>query len=156
MDGCCGKRRIPGLAPLRQRADDIPGLVSHFTAHYAVRMNKHIDDIPVETLEALVRYSWPGNVRELQNFIERAVILSPGGVLRAPIGELEPLTSGEESPVVLHGLALVERDHIVRALEASKWVIGGRNGAAARLGMKRTSLVYRIKKLGIKRPTGDQ
>jgi formate hydrogenlyase transcriptional activator len=103
-------------------------------------------------MQALVRYAWPGNVRELQNFIERAVILSPGGVLRAPTGELDPPTSDEEAPVLLHGLALAERDHILRALEASNWVIGGRNGAAARLGMKRTSLVYRMQKLGIKRP----
>jgi formate hydrogenlyase transcriptional activator len=141
-----------GVPPLRQRAEDIPELVWHFTAHYARRMHKQIDDIPSETMHALVRYAWPGNVRELQNFIERAVILSPGGVLRAPIGELEPLTSDEAAPVVMHGLALVERDHILRALEASHWVIGGRNGAAARLGMKRTSLVYRMQKLGIKRP----
>jgi formate hydrogenlyase transcriptional activator len=140
------------VPPLRQRAEDIPELVWHFTAHYARRMNKQIDDIPSETMRALVRYAWPGNVRELQNFIERAVILSPGTVLRAPIGELEPLADGEAAPVALNGLALVERDHILRALEASKWVIGGLHGAAARLGMKRTTLVYRMQKLGIRRP----
>jgi formate hydrogenlyase transcriptional activator len=141
-----------GVPPLRQRAEDIPELVWHFTAHYARRMNRQIDDIPSETMQALVRYAWPGNVRELQNFVERAVILSPGTVLRAPIGELEPLAGSEAAPVALNGLALVERDHILRALEASKWVIGGHHGAAARLGMKRTSLVYRMQKLGIRRP----
>jgi len=137
---------------LRQRSEDIPRLVSHFTALYARRMNKGIDEIPSETMEALVRYRWPGNVRELQNFIERAVILSPHSVLRAPTSELEPFDSHRESNVRISGLAQVERDHILYALEASKWVIGGRNGAAERLGMKRTSLVYRMKKLRISRP----
>jgi formate hydrogenlyase transcriptional activator len=137
---------------LRQRTEDIPTLVSHFTARYARRMNKRIDEIPSETMEALVRYRWPGNVRELQNFIERAVILSPHSVLLAPTSELEPFNSHRESNVRISGLAQVERDHILYALEASKWVIGGRNGAAERLGMKRTSLVYRMKKLRISRP----
>jgi formate hydrogenlyase transcriptional activator len=137
---------------LRQRTEDIPTLVSHFTALYARRMNKGIDEIPSETMEALVRYRWPGNVRELQNFIERAVILSPHSVLRAPTSELEPFHSHRESNVRLSGLAQVERDHILYALEASQWVVGGRNGAAERLGMKRTSLVYRMKKLRISRP----
>jgi formate hydrogenlyase transcriptional activator len=88
----------------------------------------------------------------LQNFIERAVILSPHSTLRAPISELEPFNSHKESDVPMSGLAQVERDHILRALAATNWVIGGRNGAAARLGMKRTSLVYRMKKLRISRP----
>jgi formate hydrogenlyase transcriptional activator len=98
----------------------------------------------------LLRYQWPGNVRELQNFIERAVILSPQSVLRAPTSELEPFQPNKESNAPLNGLAEVERDHILRALEASNWVI---SGAAARLGMKRTSLAYRMKKLRIRRPT---
>src|SRR5262249_62408496 len=115
-------------------------------------MNKTIDRIPSETMDALVRYGWPGNIRELQNFIERAVILSPHSILRAPVAELESFHPKRGSDVVLSGLAEVERDHIVRALEASDWVVGGRNGAAARLGMKRTSLVYRMQKLGISRP----
>ena len=136
---------------LRERTEDIPRLVRHFTALYAQRMNKQIDVVPPETMDALVRYPWPGNVRELQNFIERAVILSPQSILRAPTSELEPLQKPKESNVPINGLAEVERDHIVRALEASKWVIGGKNGAATRLGMKRTSLVYRMKKLGIRR-----
>lgn len=137
---------------LRQRTEDIPTLVSHFTAIYARRMNRRIDDIPSDTIDALVRYRWPGNVRELQNFIERAVILSPHSVLRAPTSELEPLVSHRESSVPISGLAQVEREHILHALEASNWVVGGRNGAAERLGMKRTSLVYRMKKLRIGRP----
>jgi len=137
---------------LRQRSEDIPRLVRHFTTLYAQRMNKRIDVIPPETMEALVRYEWPGNVRELQNFIERAVILSPQSILRAPVSELEPFQPHGEPNTPINGLAEVERDHILRALQASNWVIGGRSGAAARLGMKRTSLVYRMKKLRINRP----
>ncbi len=136
---------------LRQRAEDIPELVRHFTALFSRRMNRRIEHIPVEAMEALVRYSWPGNIRELQNFIERAVILSPHSVLRIPIAELEPFHARRERDVVISGLAEVERDHIVRALEASNWVIGGRNGAAERLGMKRTSLLYRMQRLGVNR-----
>jgi formate hydrogenlyase transcriptional activator len=134
---------------LRQRAEDIPRLVRHFTALYSQRMKKRIEVIPPDTMAALVRYQWPGNVRELQNFMERAVILSPQSVLRAPISELEPFSSPKGLNVAMNGLAEVERDHILRALEASNWVI---SGAAARLGMKRTSLVYRMKKLHIHRP----
>ena len=140
------------VPPLRERRDDIPRLVRHFTARYAQRMNKEIGTIPPETMEALVRYQWPGNIRELQNFIERAVILSPQSVLRAPTSELEPPRSTRDADVPINGLAEVERDHIIRALETTNWVIGGRNGAATRLGMKRTSLVYRMKKLHINRP----
>src|SRR6516165_2475347 len=127
------------VPPLRQRAEDIPQLVRHFVSMYAQRMDKGIDQIPTETMDALVRYRWPGNVRELQNFVERAVILTPHTVLRAPVAELEPFTPRQERNVPMSGLAEVERDHIVRALEASNWVVGGRNGAAERLGMKRTS-----------------
>jgi len=137
---------------LRQRTEDIPKLVRHFTALYAQRMNKRIDVIPPETMDALVRYPWPGNIRELQNFIERAVILSPQSTLRAPTFELEPFQPHKGSNAPMNGLAEVERDHILRALEASNWVIGGQSGAAARLGMKRTSLAYRMKKLRIRRP----
>ncbi|MGB3630654.1 MAG: sigma 54-interacting transcriptional regulator, partial [Terracidiphilus sp.] len=134
---------------LRNRAQDIPRLVRHFTGIYSQRMNKRIDVIPPETMDALGRYQWPGNVRELQNFIERAVILSPHSVLSAPLSELEPFQPNSELNVPLNGLAEVERDHILRALEASNWVI---SGAAMRLGMKRTSLLYRMKKLRIHRP----
>jgi len=137
---------------IRQRTEDIPKLVLHFTTLYARRMNKRIEEIPSETMDALVRYRWPGNVRELQNFIERAVILSPHSVLRAPISELEQFSSHKESNKPMSGLAEVERDHILHALEASNWVVGGRNGAAQQLRMKRTSLVYRMQKLRIVRP----
>ena len=145
-----------GVPALRQRAEDIPKLVRHFTELYARRMNRRIAEIPSETMDALVRYRWPGNVRELQNFIERAVILSPHSVLRAPISELETFTARPAANVSMTSLEEVERDHIVRALEASNWVVGGRNGAAARLGMKRTSLVYRMRKLRINRPAHFQ
>jgi len=141
---------------LRQRTEDIPKLVRHFTALYARRMNKRIDTIPSETMDALVRYRWPGNVRELQNFIERAVILSPHTVLRAPTSELEPFTAHKSPNMTMTGLEEVERDHILRALEASNWVVGGRTGAAERLGMKRTSLVYKMQKLRIIRPASFQ
>ncbi len=137
--------RVPAL---RERTEDIPRLVRHFTGLYSQRLNKRIDVIPPETMDALVRYQWPGNVRELQNFIERAVILSPQSVLRAPTSELEPFQSNRESNMPMSGLAEVERDHILRALTASNWVI---SGAATRLGMKRTSLSYRMNKLGIHR-----
>ena len=135
---------------LRQRTEDIPKLVLHFTEVYARRMNKRIEEIPSTTIDALVRYRWPGNVRDLQNFIERAVILSPHSVLRAPISELDQFSFHKEPPI--SDLQELERDHVLRALEASNWVIGGRNGAAQRLGMKRTSLVYRMRKLRISRP----
>jgi formate hydrogenlyase transcriptional activator len=144
------------VPPLRQRTEDIPKLVRHFLKLYSKRMNKRIDEIPSETMDALVRYRWPGNVRELQNFIERAVILSPHTVLRAPTSELEPFSSHKESNAPLTGLEEVERDHILRALDASNWVVGGRNGAAERLGMKRTSLVYKMQKLGISRSVSAQ
>ncbi len=134
---------------LRHRADDIPRLVRYFTDLYSQRMNKRIEVIPPETMDALVLYQWPGNVRELQNFIERAVILSPHMVLRAPAAELEPFQPSRGSIARMNGLTEVERDHILLALEASQWVI---SSAAARLGMKRTSLIYRMKKLRIRRP----
>ena len=134
---------------LRKRKEDIPTLVRHFTALCAQRMNKRIDVIPPETMDALVRYPWPGNIRELQNFIERAVILSPQSTLRAPTSELEPFRPYKESNAPINGLEEVERDHILRVLEASNWVI---SGAATRLGMKRPSLAYRMKTLGVRRP----
>jgi len=141
---------------LRQRVEDIPKLVWHITEFYTRRMNRKIDTIPSETMDALVRYRWPGNVRELQNFIERAVILSPHTVLRAPISELDPFSAPTKSNLPMTGLEELERDHIVRVLEASDWVVGGRNGAAERLGMKRTSLVYKMRKLRIVRPAPTQ
>jgi formate hydrogenlyase transcriptional activator len=139
------------IPALRQRTEDIPNLVRHFVEFYARRMDKRIEEIPSETMGALVRYRWPGNVRELQNFIERAMILSPHTVLRAPISELEPFSTHKGSNPPLTGLEDLERDHILRALDASDGVVGGPKGAAERLGMKRTTLVSKMQKLGISR-----
>lgn len=141
------------IPALRQRAEDIPNLVWHFTRFYARRLNKNIEEIPLETLEALSTYSWPGNVRELQNFIERAVILSSHHVLRAPVSELEPYSAHARSNLSITSLEELERDHILHTLEVSNWIVGGPNGAAERLGMKRTSLLYKMRKFSIRRPT---
>jgi formate hydrogenlyase transcriptional activator len=130
--------------------------VWHFTELFARPMKKRIDGIPSATMDVLVRYRWPGNVRELQNFIERAVILSPHTVLRAPTCELVPFIAQKVSNMAMTGFDEVRRDHILRALEASNWVVGGRTGAAERLGMKRTSLVYSMRKLRISRPVITQ
>lgn len=144
------------IPPLRERVEDIPKLVRHFVALYTQRMNKKIDTIPTEAMEALVQYRWPGNVRELRNFIERAVILSPHRLLQVPIAELEPFSAPNRSILPMTGLDELERDHIIRALELSNWVVGGRNGAAQRLGMKRTSLVYKMQKHRIVRPSSSR
>src|SRR5262249_51832973 len=137
------------IPALRHRTEDIPQLAWHFTKMYARRMKKTIEEIPEDTMTALVRYSWPGNVRELQNFIERAVILSPPLTFRARVPELDPFCSHVRPTPPIIGLAEVQRDHILHALNACNWVIGGHTGAAERLGMKRTSLVYRMRKLRI-------
>jgi formate hydrogenlyase transcriptional activator len=136
------------VPPLRERREDIPVLVRHFVDEYARRMNRRIETIPVQTTEALRSYSWPGNVRELQNFIERAVILSPGSVLHPPLAELKE-ADVQASSQELTTMEEMEREHVLRAVRASNWMIGGPNGAAARLGMKRTTLAYRIRKLKI-------
>ena len=136
------------VPPLRERREDIPLIVRHFVDKYARRMNRRIETIPARTMEALVNYSWLGNVRELQNFIERAVILSTGNSLRAPLEELEQEVT-HVSHTSLTTLEEMEREHIQRALRESNWVTGGPKGAAVRLGMKRTTLAYRIRKLGI-------
>jgi formate hydrogenlyase transcriptional activator len=115
-------------------------------------MNKGVEQIPLETMNALVRYRWPGNIRELQHFIERSVILSPHLTLRAPISELEFVNVRRGITNSLSGLDEIEKDCIYRALEASNWVIGGPNGAAVQLGMKRTTLVYKMRKFSIVRP----
>jgi formate hydrogenlyase transcriptional activator len=139
------------VPPLRQRIDDLPLLVSHFVRVYSRKMNKKVEVIPNAVMDALLHYGWPGNVRELQNFLERAVILSPDSVLRAPIAELERFDQLPQAPPPVNVLEQIEREQILRALDQSNWVVGGRNGAAARLGLKRTSLVYRMQKLGIRR-----
>jgi formate hydrogenlyase transcriptional activator len=111
-------------------------------------MNRQIETIPARTMDVLADYTWPGNVRELQNFIERAVILSPGTSLRAPLEELKQETASGPN-TNLSTLEEMEREHVLRALKESNWVTGGPKGAAVRLGMKRTTLAYRIRKLGI-------
>jgi len=136
------------VPPLRERREDIVLLVRHFVDEYALRMKRRIETIPPQAIEALTSYSWPGNVRELQNFIERAVILSPGSELRPPLGELKE-AAVETPSAELSTLEEVEREHVLRAIRASNWVLGGPKGAAARLGMKRTTLAYRIRKLHI-------
>jgi len=138
------------LPPLRERPEGIPLLVAHFTDKYARRMDKRISRIPAETMDALKRYHWPGNVRELQNFIERATILTPGSTLQAPLSELRQ--ASREVQRRSHTLAEIERDQIIRALRESQWVLGGPGGAAERLGLKRTTLFYKMRKLGITRP----
>jgi len=138
------------VPPLRERREDIATLVRYFVQRYARRMNRHIETVSTETIAALERYHWPGNVRELENLIERAVILSPSPVLHIPLSELKSNPDGHTAG--LPTLAEAERDHILRALEESKWVLGGPKGAAALLGMKRTTLQSRMQKLGISRP----
>ena len=136
------------LPPLRERLEDIPALVRHFAAKFASRMNKELSRVPDEMIEVLRLHDWPGNIRELQNFIERAVIMSSGPDLRLPFGELKHLIKSD-TPSAIRSLAEAERDHIVETLRQVGWVVGGRDGAAARLGVARTTLLYRMRKLGI-------
>jgi len=140
------------MPPLHERPEDIPLLVRHFVEHYARRMKRAIETIPSETLEALTRYRWPGNVRELQNLMERAVILSPGPVLHVPLGDLDVRATGGQPRGPAQTLEEAERAHIVATLTDTNWVVAGARGAAARLGMNRSTLQFRMKKLGIMRP----
>jgi DNA-binding NtrC family response regulator len=134
---------------LRDRAEDIPVLVRHFVDKYSQLMNKRIETIPDEAMDGFTRHSWPGNVRELQNFIERTLILSTGPVLEAPLAELErPVTKAATTAGTLDE---AERRHILSVLEETKWVIGGPTGAASRLGLKRTTLLSKMERLGITR-----
>jgi formate hydrogenlyase transcriptional activator len=137
------------LPPLRSRREDIPALVEHFVEIYARRMGKQIDQIPPGTMSELTSYAWPGNIRELQNFIERSVILSSGTVLRPPLSSLKSAATTEAQEAVT--LEEAERDHIRKILEQTRWVVSGPNGAAARLGIKRSTLYFRMQKLGISR-----
>jgi len=138
------------VPPLRMRAEDISLLVWHFVKKFSQRMNKRIDTIPAQDMEVLAAYSWPGNIRELQNFIERSVILSPGTVLRLPLGELNRVASNPLPKA--RTLAEAEREHILEALRNTEWVIGGPAGASAQLGVKRTTLLDKMRRLGISRP----
>jgi formate hydrogenlyase transcriptional activator len=139
------------LPPLRERPEDIPLLVRHFAQQFARRLRKPIETIPTSTMQELLRYPWPGNIRELQNVIERAVIISSGPVLQVPLTDLNyrgtPL-----SPTPHDTLEAAERKHILAVLEETNWVLGGPHGAAARLGLKRSTLQFRLRKLGISRP----
>ena len=141
------------VPPLRERPDDIPLLVRHFVQQFARRMGKVVDTISTETMNVLVRYHWPGNIRELQNLMERAVILSSGPVLNAPLNDLQMQSSPPQvsSEKKIETLEEAERRHILDALAASDWVISGPKGAAARLGLKRSTLQARMEKLGIRR-----
>jgi formate hydrogenlyase transcriptional activator len=151
------------MPPLRERREDIPELVGHFVERTARRLKKTITEIPVESMQALCRYHWPGNVRELANVIERAVILTSGSELRIRGVDLEVADSGGSPPVGLRlgapmpaeeprRLVDAERAFVTQALEETRWVVGGPAGAAARLGLSRTTLQARMRKLGINRP----
>jgi formate hydrogenlyase transcriptional activator len=154
------------IPALRERPEDIPLLVRYFVQKFSRRLNKSVAYVPAEAMEALVGYAWPGNIRELENFIERAVLLSPGKGLRVPISELKPVaiaaSAGNDSApisasptssiVSISTLEDAERQHILRALRQTEWRIAGPKGAAAILGMKRTTLQARMRKLGVRRP----
>jgi len=139
------------IPPLRERPEDIPLLVNFFANKYAQQMKRRIESVPRETMTALTNYHWPGNVRELQNLVERGVILSRGPSLDIPLARLENSSRNNHAngSTTLEG---VERDHILRVLSESRWVIGGPKGAAAKLGLNRTTLNNRMRKLGITRP----
>lgn len=140
-----------GVPPLRERREDIPSLVTVFVENYVHRMNRGVETIPTETMKVLTEYDWPGNVRELQNFVERAVILSPGSELRAPLQDLD--WSKQTAHTQPETLARAEFGHILKALKECGWVVGGPMGAARRLGLKRTTLIGKMRKTGILRST---
>ena len=141
------------LPPLRARREDIPALVEHFMEIYAHRMGRQIDQISPETMSELTSYPWPGNIRELQNFIERSVILTSGNVLESPLASLRNAAEAQSlGPITMED---AERDHIRKTLEQTRWVVSGPNGAAARLGIKRSTLYFRMQKLGISRTNKD-
>jgi len=138
------------LPPLRDRVEDIPDLVRHFVQKFSAHLNKKIDCIPEQVVEALCLHDWPGNIRELQNFIERGVLLAQGGFFNPPLSELSrstPITSSD----AVRTLAEMERAYITETLQKTKWVVGGRQGAAAKLGLARTTLIARMRKLNISR-----
>ena len=137
------------LPPLRERSEDVPRLVHYFIEKYSRRLNKQIETIPPEALRALSKWPWPGNIRELENFIERSVILTKGPALNVPISELKlPSEASSEAPLSLEH---ADREHILKVLREAKGVVGGPQGAAARLGLKRTTLNFKMRKLGISR-----
>src|ERR1700733_10057513 len=135
------------LPPLRERIQDIQALTEFFVAKFAACLNKPIDLIPDEVVALLKAHDWPGNIRELQNFLERAVLFSPGSVLRLPLGLKHTVKQSSES--TSRTLADADREHILETLEQANWLIGGQDGAANRLGLPRTTLIYKMRKLGI-------
>jgi formate hydrogenlyase transcriptional activator len=135
------------LPALRERVQDILPLTEFFVAKFAACLNKPIDSIPDEVIEVLKAHDWPGNIRELQNFIERAVLFSPGSVLRLPLDLKQTLKGSSES--ASGSLADANREHILETLKQTNWLIGGQEGAANRLGLPRTTLIYKMRKLGI-------
>jgi formate hydrogenlyase transcriptional activator len=135
------------LPPLRERIEDILPLTEFFVEKFAACLNKPIDVIPDEVIAVLKAHDWPGNIRELQNFIERAVLFSPGSVLRLPLDLKQTVTQNSESAA--RTLADANREHILETLEQTDWMIGGQDGAANRLGLPRTTLIYKMRKLGI-------
>ena len=139
------------VPPLRERRDDVPSLVKFFAEDCVRRINRRVKTISADTMRILTEYDWPGNVRELQNFIERAVILSPGSELRAPVEDLD--WSKQVSQPQTETLAQAEHGHILKALKESGWVVGGPKGAARKLGLKRTTLIGKMRKMGILRST---
>jgi formate hydrogenlyase transcriptional activator len=136
------------LPALRDRPEDIPLLVKHFVRHYADRMNKDVSNVSEQVMQALLQHDWPGNIRELQNVIERAVIMSSGPDLHVPPGQFNRMIASD-TPKAIRTLADAERDHIVKVLRQAGGVVGGRDGAAARLGLPRTTLIFRMRRLGI-------
>jgi formate hydrogenlyase transcriptional activator len=138
------------LPPLRERTDDIPSLVHHFLKTFARRQGKSIEHVPDDVMAAIVKYDWPGNIRELQNFVERSVLLTTGPEFRAPIAEL---TQQVVLRATSHTLADADRAYIIATLRETNWVVGGPNGAASKLGLKRTTLIKKMKKLGISKET---
>jgi formate hydrogenlyase transcriptional activator len=160
------------IPPLRERREDVPLLVRYFVQNFSRRLNKTVQYVPADAMDALVNYSWPGNIRELENLIERAVLLSPGKELRVPLAELKqatlsvsdisdiaadgsfvpPSSPAGSAPAPVATLEEAERQHILRALRQTEWRIAGPKGAAAVLGMKRTTLQARMRKLNIRRP----
>jgi formate hydrogenlyase transcriptional activator len=140
------------LPPLRERPEDIPLLVRHFVRHNAARMRRRITSISPSTMDALVGYSWPGNIRELQNLIERAVIRSTGEELMVPVSEIDGSVGTSSLPHTERTLEEADRAHILATLKETRWVLSGPRGAARRLGVNRSTLQFRMKKLGIERP----
>jgi formate hydrogenlyase transcriptional activator len=140
------------IPPLRERKDDIPLLVRYFVQRFARQTNRTIETISSESMESLTRYPWPGNIRELENVIERAVILSSGPILKVPLEDLQSPVAPVQANGKRETLEEIEREHILSVVKATKWVLAGPRGAAARLGMNRSTLQFRMKKLGIVRP----